>query len=68
MKAHSTPGWLAEIREYWSEVTAKLADESGQPAGPAPETAFSMLPAKPGVVRSSQSKRDALRLMSEKAD
>jgi hypothetical protein len=45
--ATPAPKWLEEIREYWSRMTAQLANEAGQPPRVAPELGFSVLPERP---------------------
>ncbi len=31
MEPRNPPGWLCEIRDYWSRLTVKLAEETGGP-------------------------------------
>jgi hypothetical protein len=54
MKAPGPPKWLTEIREYWSEMTTRLADETGRPVLAAPETGFSELPERPSPLHELQ--------------
>jgi hypothetical protein len=69
MTSSGPPKWLVEIRQYWSEMTVRLADESGQPAVTAPEIGFSVLPERPAPVREQQRpEREALPARSDGAD
>lgn len=69
MKASSPPTWLAEIREYWSEMTARLADQAGQPTEVAPETGVPALPERPALLpEPPQSESNSPYVLSEKAD
>ena len=62
LTAPAPPKWLEEIREYWSQMTAQLTDETGRPSLTAPEPGFSPAPDSPGP------KFPALRLPSSPPD